>query len=267
MRNLLLRFALSVLAAASLLAADAPKASPKILDAPSPGYPTELVDTGISGQAEVDITVKIDGTVADPQLGMATHRAFGRAAMAAVMAWKFEPGQREGAPVEMRVSIPFNFVAPLEQQINALAKRKVFVALPDLPLTAKEYGAKLKVKRPARPFYPRGVAGQGRDVTVQVTFVVAPDGSTLNPSVTGSPPKEFVAPALLAVAQMAYEPLAKNGKAVYVETTTKLEFTNDRGGFGGEGGRGGGARGGGGSRGGGGGGMGGGGGSRGGGEF
>ena len=215
---------------------DAQTISPKPLNAPSPGYPEELIDTGFSGRAEVDVTVKTDGTVTDAQLGMATHRAFGRAAMAAVKAWKFEPGQRDGVVADARVSIPFQFSAPLDQQVNALAKRKVFMALPEPALTQKDYGKKLKVTRPARPVYPRGMAGPSRDVTVQVNFIVAPDGRTLNPSVAGNPPPEFVAPALLAVAQMAYAPPLKNGAGVYVETTTKLEFTNERGGFGGDGG-------------------------------
>ena len=255
MKNLLMSCVLAAFLAPGVVAAEVPKTSPKLLSSPPPGYPAELTDTGISGQAEVDVTVKADGTVADVQLAMATHRAFGRAAMAAVTTWKFEPGQRDGVASDTRVSIPFQFKAPLEQQINAVAKRKVFVTLPEPALTQKDYGAKLKVKRPARPVYPRGIAGPGSDVTVQVSFVVAPDGLTLNPSVTGKPPAEFVAPALLAVAQMTYTPPAKNGSGVYVEATTKLEFTNERRGFGGDGeGFGGGRGGGGGGRGGGGGG-------------
>lgn len=236
MKPSLLSCALFALASLPLVAADDPKASPKLLTSTSPGYPAELTDTGLSGRAEVDITVKTDGTVADPQLAMATHRAFGKAAMTAVTRWTFEPGQRDGRPAELRVSVPFIFSAPVDQQVNAMARRKVFAPLPEAALSLKDYGSKLKVKRPARPMYPRGQAGPGRDVDVQVNFVVAPDGRTLNPVVTGNPPKEFVLPALMAVAQMAYDPPRKQGAPVYVEGTTKLEFSNDRGGFGGAGG-------------------------------
>ena len=257
MKILLPLFALTALTAFGVSSAHAQKVNPKLVSAPSPGYPEELTDTGLSGKAEVDITVKADGSVADPQLAMATERAFGRAAMAGVVQWKFEPGQRDGVAVDMRVSIPFVYTAPADQVINAVAKRKVFVTLAEPALTQKDYGSKLKVKKPARPVYPRGATGDS-DVTVQVKFVIGPDGSTLNPAVVGTVPKEFVSPALQAVALMAYEPVAKDGKPVYVETTTKLDFSIERrgggdGGMGGGGGRRGGGGGGGGGRGGGGG--------------
>jgi TonB family protein len=230
----------------------AQKADPKPISTPSPGYPESLTDTGLSGAAEVDITVKADGTVTSPELAMATHRAFGRAAMTAVAEWKFEPGTQDGAPVARRVSIPFRFTAPLDQQINASVKRKVFATLPEPALNQKDFGGKLKVKKSARLVYPRALVGSDVEEKVQVNFVVAPDGTTLNPSVIGVKHKEFEIPALQAAAQMTYEPPVKDGKPVYVETTTTLNFVNERadfgggGGGGGRGGRGGGGRGGGG---------------------
>ena len=218
------------------------KVDPKPVSTPSPGYPESLTDTGISGIAEVDLIVKADGSVANPELAMATHRAFGRAAMAAVGSWKFEPGMLDGAPVDRKVAIPFRFQAPLEQQINASVKRKVFVALTEPVLAQKEFGGKLKVKRDARPIYPRALAGSDVEEKVTVKFVVAPDGTTLNPVVVGAKHKEFEGPAMQAIAQMSYEPpTTKDGKAVYVETTKAIEFANSGGGgdFGGGGGRGG----------------------------
>lgn len=234
----------------------AQKTDPRPINTPSPGYPEALTDTGLSGQAEVDFTVKADGSVADVQLGMATHRAFGRAAIVAVGAWKFEPGTQDGAPVDRRVTVPFRFPAPLDQQINASVKRKVFVTLPEPALTDQDFPAKkLKVKHPVRPVYPRALAGSDIEEKVIVNFVVAPDGTTLNPTVIGAKHKEFEVPAMQAVALMSYEPPLKDGKPVYVATATTLRFADERperdSGFGG--GRGGGRGGGGGGRGGGGG--------------
>jgi TonB family protein len=236
-----------LLLAPALLSAQ--RTNPKPLATTSPGYPEELTDTGLSGAAEVDFTVKADGTIADVELAMANHRAFGRAALAAVKSWKFEPGTRDGAAADVRVTQKFQFAAPFEQQVNALARRKVFAAIAEPVLTEKEFPAKkLKVKRPARPMYPRALASSGVEENVQVRFIVAPDGTTLNPKVVAAKHREFEAPAVQAVALMSYEPPQKDGKAVYVETTTTVKFTNERpdfgGGFGG-GGRGGGRGGGG----------------------
>lgn len=227
---------------ATLLSA-AETVKPKILTPVSPGYPAELTDSGLSGAAEVDIIVKADGTVADPKLGMASHRAFGRAAMEAVVNWKFEPAKQDGTAVDAKAIIPFRFTAPTEQVLNAMAHRKVFVALPEPALTDKEFPTKkLKVKQPARaPQLPRNMNAEEK---VQVKLVVAPDGTTLNPAVVNLKHKDLEMPAIQAVAMMKYEPPMKDGKAVYVETTTTVEFTNDRGGGGGGAGFGGGGGGG-----------------------
>jgi len=227
--------------------------APKPVSTPSPGYPESLTDTGLSGQAEVDITIKADGSVADPELGMATHRAFGKAAMTAVRFWKFQPGTRDGVAADIRVTVPFVFTAPLNQQVTALAKRKVFVTISD-PVLSQKDGPKLKPKKDFASVYSRPIDGKDVDQTVQVDFVVAPDGTTLNPKIVGSPPKDFELGSLLTVARAAYNPPLKNGQGVYVEASVKLHFTSERSDRYGEG-MGGGSRGGGG--------MGGGGGSRG----
>ena len=208
--------------AAFALSLHAAQTSPKPVETPSPAYPSALTDSGTSGSATIDIVVKTDGTVSDARVKSADHEAFGEAALAAIQKWRFEPATVDGAPVEKRVSVPFKFAAPIAQQLNAKFQRKVFQELPERPLTAKEYGKKLKAKKPLKPAYP--AAAKGKEASVQVKFVVAPDGSTLNPEILGNPPKEFLVPSILSIAAAAYEPPVKDGKPVYVEMTTKLAF-------------------------------------------
>jgi TonB family protein len=265
MTKLLLKCCLAGCLILGIASARAQMVNPKAVSTPNPGYPDSLTDTGLSGRAEVDVTIKPDGSVADPELAMADHRAFGKAAMAAVKLWKFEPATRDGTPIEIRVTIPFIFPAPIDQQVNALTKRKVFVPAPAAVLSLKDYGAKLKLKKEFTDIYARPVDGKDVDETVQVDFLVAPDGTTLNPTIAGTPAKDLQLAALLTIARATYAPPLKNGQGVYVAASAKLHFTSDRsarfgGGFGGGGG---GGSGGGGGRmggGGGGGGMGGGGG-------
>jgi len=263
MTKTLLGFCLAGCLVLGVVSARAQLVNPKAVSTPSPAYPDALTDTGLSGQAEVDITIKSDGTVVDPELGMATHRAFGKAAMAVVKTWQFQPATRDGTAIEMRVTIPFIFAAPLDQQVNAIVKRKAYVKIIDPVLSQQDYGAKLKIKKDFVAIYPRTVTGQRTDETVQVNFIVAPDGTTLNPTIVGTPRKEFELNALVAVARATYNPPLKDGKGVYVEATTKLDFTDVRaergGGRSSGGGSSGGGRGGGGGGRGGGGGMGGGG--------
>lgn len=264
MKKILFQLWVTGLVALLPIAVHAQKVAPKAEAAPSPGYPEELTDTGLNGQAEVDFTVKADGSVGDAQLAMATHRAFGRAALAVIKNWHFQPGTRDGAPVDTRVSIPFKFAAPFEQTINARAQRKVWVAVSEPTVSEKDFPAKkLKVKRPARTAIPRSLAAANVDEKVMVKFVVGPDGRTFNPAVAApAKHKELEPLAIEAVALMSFEPPVKDGKPVFVETTYPVEFRQERRGGGGGGGFdgggfGGGGFGGGGSRGGGGGGGGG----------
>lgn len=251
MKRTLLQLWVTGLVALLPVTLHAQKVAPKADTAPSPGYPEELTDSGLNGQAEVDFIVKADGSVGDAQLGMATHRAFGRAALAVIKNWHFQPGTHDGAPVDTRVSIPFKFAAPFEQTINHRAQRKVFVALSEPAVSEKDFPAKkLKVKQPARPMLPRALAASGVEEKVLVKFVVSPQGKPLNPTVAApAKHKELEPAAIEAVALMGFEPPVKDGKPVYVETTYPVEFRQERrggGGGGGDGGFGGGGFGGGG---------------------
>jgi protein TonB len=134
--------------AASAVTVHAAQTPPKPVETPSPGYPAALTDTGTSGTAAIDVVVRTDGSVGDAQLKSADHEAFGEAALAAVRKWRFEPATLDGAPVEKRVTVPFKFVAPVAQQLNAKFKRKVFQEIPERVLTSKEYGRKLKPTKP-----------------------------------------------------------------------------------------------------------------------
>ena len=250
----------SLLAVASATAF-AQNVNPKPKSATMASYPQELTDTGLNGAVEVDVTVMTDGSVANPQLAMATHRAFGRVAMETVSTWKFEPGMENGKAVERRVTIPFHFTAPPQQAVTAAVKRKVFVSLTEPVLGEADFPAKkLKVKRPITAIFPPGYRPKNPEETMQVKFVVGPDGQTFNPTVINSKNKELDMYAMFAVADASFEPPMKDKKPVYVEVTQTITFTSGFSGGGGNRGGGGGSRGGGGggSRGGGGGGDGGG---------
>jgi len=222
--------------------------APKPITFPSPHYPAELVDTGTNCMATVDVLVGADGSVSDPKLDSADNPAFGTEAMAVIGEWKFEPGTRDGSPIAMRVQIPFRFRAPFEQLINAVANRKVFVALPEPAMTRKEYRSRLKVKQKARPVYPKTLAESGVSQKIKVNFVVTPEGTVVNPQVLGKPNLQLIVPAIAAVSQMTYEPPKKGDKGVFVEATITMRFEEPLPPNRGEGGGGGGRRGGGGGR-------------------
>lgn len=75
----------------------------------SPHYPINLRREGVAGQVTVTFVVGRDGRVVDARVLEATHSDFAREAEQAVRKWRFEPGQRHGAPVQFRMTVPIVF--------------------------------------------------------------------------------------------------------------------------------------------------------------
>jgi TonB family protein len=160
--------------------------------------------------------VNADGTVADVRVKSADHPAFANAAVAAVQSWCFQPVFRDAVPIASRAAIPFHFESSFDQRLNAVFKRKVYRSLPQPALSLQEFGSEPKPDKKIEPVYPKELMRSGLSGHVRIEFVIAPDGSTLNPRIQGKPWKGFVPAAIAAVAAATYEPPVKEGKGVYV---------------------------------------------------
>lgn len=84
---------------------------PKVLKQIPPAYPRSLKDDGFTGQAEIEFIISRDGRVLFPRIVSATYEDFGWAASVAVSQWRFQPPQKDGRPVEVRMTIPVLFTA------------------------------------------------------------------------------------------------------------------------------------------------------------
>lgn len=74
-----------------------------------PVYPAELKAARVSGEAVISFVVDVDGSVKNARVEKTTEPAFGEAALAAVAAWQFEPGSKNGTPVACQLSLPLRF--------------------------------------------------------------------------------------------------------------------------------------------------------------
>ncbi|MFT3782182.1 MAG: TonB family protein [Nibricoccus sp.] len=74
-----------------------------------PLYPLELKKIGLGGEVLVELTIDMSGAVQDVTLIKSTHEALTKAVMDAVSKWKFEPGTKQGLPVNARLQLPFIF--------------------------------------------------------------------------------------------------------------------------------------------------------------
>lgn len=223
-RRLLLLLGLGLAACTVTAAAQSARTAPQPLKTPGPEYPAALIDSGRDGTAIISFTVAADGSVQDASVKSADDPAFGEAALAALRQWTFKPATRDGQPVAIKVNQPFKFTAPADQKINAIFGRKVFRELPEPAIAASAYRGSLAPLNQPPVRYPPNVAGSGEPRTVEVAFVVGPDGRTLNPTVLGEVPPEFAASAVMHVAALVFEPAMKDGQPVYVETVRQVEF-------------------------------------------
>ncbi|MDR7272690.1 protein TonB [Pelomonas saccharophila] len=82
--------------AASLMLALAAHATPKVIKKVPPEFPAEASKKGIStGSVKAKMTIEADGKVSDVEIVEAEpKRVFDRAVKAALMEWKFEPGEK-----------------------------------------------------------------------------------------------------------------------------------------------------------------------------
>jgi TonB family protein len=84
---------------------------PKVIQQVSPAYPRALKDDGLTGQAEIEFIVSSDGRVLFPRIISATYEDFGWAAAVAVAQWRYQPPQKDGRNVEVRMTVPILFSA------------------------------------------------------------------------------------------------------------------------------------------------------------
>ena len=83
---------------------------------PPPVYPAEAARQGIGGSVMLLVTVGADGGVLDVQVESATPPGvFDAVAVAAARQWKFQPGRRDGKPVEGRIRVPITFEADVPE--------------------------------------------------------------------------------------------------------------------------------------------------------
>jgi len=224
----------ALLAAALLLLAPAGEAlakatPPRPVHTVSPTHPQELLAQAAEGRAVVVATVDSFGSVIRVEVESATEKAFGEAARAAAAQWVFEPGKRDGEPVEMRVKLPFEFKVAFERRLNAELGREVFRELDESVVSATEFAEKPKPASapPFFRFYPEALKGSGRAASASVEFVVTPEGRVINPRVLSITDEAFEEAALRAAASLVYEPILIDGEPAYVLMTTPVTLREE----------------------------------------
>jgi TonB family protein len=87
---------------------------PKLFSGPAPEYPPALFKKKIHGRVVMSVRIGANGRVYDPIVKTTSDPDFTDPALQAVRLWRFLPQVKDGLPVEIRASVPIDFVPPDE---------------------------------------------------------------------------------------------------------------------------------------------------------
>jgi TonB family protein len=88
-----------------------------------PQYPQAMRQAGISGEVVVDFVVDANGEVKNAQAVRSSRVEFEAAAVEAVSAWKFNPGQKGGNAVNTHLQVPIVFTLPSDGAANEASRQ------------------------------------------------------------------------------------------------------------------------------------------------
>lgn len=82
---------------------------PQVIYRVAPVYPYELKNAGVSGSVSLMFICDTKGHVKNIKVRSSSHRAFLEPTIRALRGWRFEPGIKDGIPVNVRMVAPFQF--------------------------------------------------------------------------------------------------------------------------------------------------------------
>ena len=83
--------------------------APRVLRKVDPEYTTEAHDAKLSGSVLLSVVIGTDGTAHDINVVKPLGMGLDEKAVEAVQKWHFEPGMKDGEPVQVRAQIEVNF--------------------------------------------------------------------------------------------------------------------------------------------------------------
>lgn len=193
-------------------------------------YPAALRASGVSGTVRVLMVVGADGVPREARVLESADSAFNGPTLAAVQTLRFSPAELNGRPVNVRVELPIVWQAPAAEPAPGASAN---MAAPD---TARIYALSEVTVQPRpinRPefvramedFYPEDLPSGG---TVQVRFVVEPDGRTSGFIITGSSNAGLNNPTIRSLGRLRFSPARVNGRPVRVWVELPIQWQVNR---------------------------------------
>jgi len=189
-------------------------------------YPELAKDNGLQGKVYVTFVVSKDGSVANTEIARGVDPLLDKEALRVVNtlpAWS--PGYQSGMPVNVKYTVPINFVLDKENKIPE--GEDIFFIVEKMP---KFPGGETALRQfiANNIIYPELAKDNGIQGKVYVTFVVTKDGSVANAEIARGVDPLLDKEALRIVNTLpAWSPGYQRGKPVNVKYTVPINFVLD----------------------------------------
>jgi TonB family protein len=197
---------------------------PKIRGVLIPVYPYSLRRDGERGKARVTIAIDLRGRVGAVKILEAERPEFGRALVAAVEGFVFDPAYRDGKPVPQLVNFE-QFFSPSElpdksgDDLLWLEKKH-----PERIVAASALDARPKPVSQRAPVFPVSVAADVTTGEAVIEVLVDEDGHARLPRIVSATDEAFGYAAMQAAAAWWFEPPLVGGKPVVVRVRLPFRF-------------------------------------------
>ena len=195
-----------------------------------PNYPYAMSRAGLIGQVAVEFIIDQRGVVQNPYVIESNNPWFERAAIDAILKWKFKPGELAGRPVDVRVKQLIVFELDYggsQPKLWQVVKGKNFNTLP-LELQWDIPPEPVQTLFPVYPFEQLKAGIKGR---AKVGYVVGPDGRVVSAKLQEATTPELGLALLAMIDAWRFKPARKkDGTPCYAGLGSEYEFTpNGRG--------------------------------------
>ena len=218
-----------VLAVNGLTAPDGkvPPLAPEPYIVTDPVWPYDLLMAGKGGSAVAEFTVWANGAVTAVKVRQATSPELGRALVAALETWGFNPALDSGRPVSVPMMKRAEFVAVVAGRESATdpVERLIAARRANQIGPAKNLDEKLTPLYRAPPAYPASLAeGDQPAGGAEIEFVIDREGRARLPRIVSATREEFGWAAATAVSQWVFKAPSRGGKPIDVVVKIPFEF-------------------------------------------
>lgn len=218
-----------VLAVNGLTAPDGsvPPLAPEPYIVTDPVWPYDLLMAGKRGSAVAEFTVWANGAVTAVKVREATSPEFGRALVAALETWGFNPALDNGRAVSVPMvkRAEFSAVPAGKESATDPVERLIAARRANQIGPAKNLDEKLTPIYRAPPAYPASIAeGEQQAGAAEIEFVIDREGRARLPRIVSATREEFGWAAATAVSQWVFKAPCRGGKPVDVVVKIPFEF-------------------------------------------